>query len=295
MYLSMPTTPSTYNPNRAPEHPRLAVQAAHLEAFDRRLLVAAAAHTSPVIRGVTAVDLGCADGSLTVSRFAARQFAHVLGVDRDPDLIAAATEQHRSDPRFTFVALDLETGDLEREIRVWAEGYGRTDVDLVFSALVLHHLGDPAAVLSRARAVTSSPGSVVVRSADDGSKLAWPDPDGDLQRIIELTSGAAGSSERFHGRKLTGQLLDAGYREVTVEEQHLSTSGKGGPERHALFTDSLSWRTEYLAREVRADPEDTGRGQDLLEMVHRLDALEARFADPGFWYSETAYTALGRN
>ena len=287
--------PSAYDPNRGPELARLAVQAAHTELFDRRLITVASAHSSGVIRGVTAVDLGCANGALTVNRFAGRRFSHVLGVDRDPELIAEAVERTVGDPKFTFVTLDLETGDLEREIRVWAERHGRTDVDLVFTALVLHHLADPAAVLVRARAATASPGSIVVRAADDGSKLAWPDPDGDLPRIIELTSAADGASDRFHGRKLMEQMVTAGYRDVVVEGDNLSTSGRTGAERAAMFTDSFSWRTEYLALAVRTNPENAARGQDLIDMVHRLDALEARFADPGFWYSETAFAAVGRN
>jgi SAM-dependent methyltransferase len=286
--------PSTYNPDRAPELARLAAHAAHLRDFDRQLITAAAAHTATVVRGLLAVDLGCADGSVTLDRFGGRRFAHVLGVDRNPDLIAKANESAAGDPRFTFVALDLETADLEREVRVWAEQRSRSDVDVVFSALAVHHLGDPTAVLGAAKAVTASPGSIIVRSTDDGSKIAWPDPDGDLERIIHLTATTAGVSDRFHGRKLMQQLTDAGYHGVTVEQHHLSTSGRTEAERLALLHESFSYRTESLAQAVRDQPGSADNELRLSELIRRLHTFGARFTDPGFWYSETVSAGVGR-
>jgi len=102
--------------------------------------------------GGTAVDLGCAGGSLTA--ILAAHYDRVLGVDLSGEMIRLAGER-RPHPRVTY-----EQGDLSQ-----VTGH----YDCVVSVMVLHHVEDPPRALAGIRNLVAPGGlALVVDFAGDG-------------------------------------------------------------------------------------------------------------------------------
>ena len=62
------------------------------------------------------LDVGCADGKSIVERLGGRDYAFLLGIDKNPQKIAAANER-LADERKTFLCLDVETDAVVEELR----------------------------------------------------------------------------------------------------------------------------------------------------------------------------------
>lgn len=283
---------SKYAPDNARELDRLSTQAQNIEPFDRKTLAAAAARFGT--RPLVVVDLGSANGTLTKSRFSSDQYARVLGIDRNPNLVAAANASLEEGSKFSFVQADLETDDIESVINDFLESENLPRVDLIFSALTLHHLANPIKLLRTCRYVLGETGTIVLRGSDDGSKLAWPDPDQNVERIIELTLASPGVSDRLNGRKIYSQLYRAGFRNIEIANVTSDTAGLRPHERSLLFLESFGYRANYLAQRVESSPSDASLMNDLEEMRRRLDELEVDFEDEGFYYVETHFGATAR-
>ena len=95
--------------------------------------------------GSAVLDVGCGDGKLA-ARLKQRQ-CFVVGVDRDPEMIAAARPICDE-----VVCADIETYALER----WTQRF-----DVVLCADVLEHLVEPTRVLARLRDVLKPAGFLV--------------------------------------------------------------------------------------------------------------------------------------
>ncbi|MCU1405483.1 MAG: trxB2 [Glaciihabitans sp.] len=283
---------SAYLPNRAPEVNRLHLQARNIEPFDIALLAAATkdSGSGPLV----VVDLGSADGYVTKSRFAADTYSHVLGIDRNPQMVHEANASLQPGSKFTFVHADLEDGGLETAIETFLAENNLHSVDLIFSALTLHHLANPIKLLRACRYVLGDAGVVVLRGSDDGSKIAWPDLENNVARIIELTLGSSGVSDRLNGRKLYTQLYRAGFRSIDTMHDVQDTAGRSPRERGLMFQDSFAYRADYMARRAENEPGNVQLARDLAEMRERLDELEFDFEAESFYYSEMAYAAFAR-
>jgi ubiquinone/menaquinone biosynthesis C-methylase UbiE/DNA-binding transcriptional ArsR family regulator len=94
-------------------------------------------------------DLGCGTGALTASM--APFVARVTGIDRSGEMLQAARRRLRAFPN-----VDLRRSDLE-SLPI-ADG----DLDAATLLLVLHHVSDPAAVLSEAARALKPGGRLVI-------------------------------------------------------------------------------------------------------------------------------------
>lgn len=271
---------SSYRPDTGNEPSRLAAQENLYTLFDDALLEDVEASGRPLV----VVDIGCAGGALTRARFKSDQYEHVLGIDR----VSPAD----GDSKFTFVQADVEAGGLEQVVADFLTDRGLDRVDVIYSALTLHHLDDPVPVLRASRRILGDHGTLAVRSVDDGTKVAFPDPLGNVARIIELTATAPGAPDRFHGRKLHQQLYRAGFRNIEIVQQVTDTDGRDVAGRARLFQTSFGYRADYLARAVAADPSNHRLRDNLAEIRDRLAELELDFERDDFFYSATDFGAI---
>lgn len=283
---------SEYAPERAREVDRLNVQARNIEPFDTKTLASAteAFQDKPLV----VVDLGSADGYVTRSRFGADKYVRVLGIDRNEILVQSANAALEPGSKFSFVHADLEIDNIEAVISEYLTREGLDGVDLIFSALTLHHLANPIKLLRTCRYALGDAGAIVLRGSDDGSKLAWPDPEQNVERIIELTLASPGVSDRLNGRKIYSQLYRAGFRNINVAHHLSDTAGLGPRERSFIFQDSFAFRSNYLEQRLELDPTNASIASDLSEMRQRLDELEVDFEEESFYYVETAFGAVAR-
>ena len=112
----------------------------------------------------TVADLGCGTGrtAAALAPFVRR----VVAVDASAEMLAAARERLQGVPN-----VDVREGTLE------AVPVADGTVDLALLVLVLHHLGDPAAVLKEARRVLA-PGGRRARDRHAAARprgVSWPD------------------------------------------------------------------------------------------------------------------------
>jgi ubiquinone/menaquinone biosynthesis C-methylase UbiE len=110
-----------------------------------------APHLAP---GLDLLDVGCGPGNLTAAL--ARRVApgRVVGLDRAPDVVAAAAAD------FTADNLAFTTGD------VYALDYPDASFDIVHAHQVLQHITDPVAALRDLRRVLRPGGLLAARDSD---------------------------------------------------------------------------------------------------------------------------------
>lgn len=281
---------STYRPTGSRESNRLAVQAQHAAQFDKGLLSEARAHIGTETFSV--MDIGCADGAMTIDRFADAAYSRVLAVDRDADSIDAAIRANPEPDRFAFLNADVDALDFEERVADLLAQRGWSPPDVIFSALTIHHLANPIKLLRTCRYLLSSPGAIVLRGSDDGSKVAYPDEDQRMRRVIEATLASPGVSDRMNGRKIYHQLYRAGFRKIQTVYDIQDTSRLDQSERRDLFVESFSWRRNYLQQAVEQNPGSVPYTQQLREMDELLDELEYDFEADGFYYAEIGYGAV---
>lgn len=115
--------------------------------FGRRFLAPSLAALLP--EGAIVADLGCGPGEVLglLAPFAEA----VIGVDREPSMLAAARRRLAAYPNATLHEADLAALPLED-----------ASVDVALLVLVLHHLRDPAPALAEAGRVLKADGRLLV-------------------------------------------------------------------------------------------------------------------------------------
>ena len=238
------------------------------------------------------LDVGCAYNFVGNMRFGNMENVKVLGIDISEKCLKYAAE-HSDPEKFTFRRIDLESSDLEEQLRGIMLELGIESFDIMFGALVFHHLKKPITVLKRLRHFLADDGYMVVRGSDDGSVIAFND-DGLTQKIIEKCINTVGFSDRQNGRKLYNQLIDAGYSNVRLETSLKDISNKNIDGRDEIFFERFSYRINYFQKILDADPTNQQKRNDYLFMKYALEELEEKFSEHDFWYCEHDFIAYGR-
>jgi SAM-dependent methyltransferase len=163
-----------------------------------------APHLIPLLRpGLDLLDVGCGPGTITADLAARVAPGRVVGMDRSPDVIAAAASDHPG--------VDFVVGD------VYGLDAGDDSFDVVHAHQVLQHLSDPVAALREMRRVCRPDGVVAVRDSDY-AQFTWDPPDPGLDRWREVYRAVArgNDADPDAGRRLKGWARAAGFGSVTV-------------------------------------------------------------------------------
>lgn len=283
---------SAYTPEGTSEGKRLVVQSDYALEFDSRLLQEAVEPLPE--RPLVVIDLGCGEGSVTLSRFSSDRYGTVIGFDRSEEALKVAASRTSDQQKFHFLSLDFDLEDMEIAVAQKLAELELDGVDLIFSALTFHHLANPIKALRACRYLLGDSGAVVVRTPDDGTLTAWPDPDSNFERIVEMTLSSPGASDRLHGRKLYSQLYRAGFRKILLDYDVLDTAGMSPLERAAIFGTNFSYRSNYLRQATADNPGRKDFQRAYEEMTARLEQLEVDFEDDGFFFSGVRYGAIAR-
>ena len=151
------------------------------------------------------LDVGCGPGTITADFAELLADGSVVGLDRSPEVIAGAREEHGG------ANLTFEVGD------VYHLDFPDERFDVVFAHQVLQHLASPVAALSEMRRVLRPGGLLAVRDADFGA-FAWAPLDPMLERWMdvyhEITrhNGATADAGRF----LKAWVMAAGFEDLSV-------------------------------------------------------------------------------
>lgn len=277
---------STYNI----EESRLKVQARNSALSDRIALDYIREHGGFHQHSVV-LDAGCAYGYVAEDRFGSTDWADkILCIDNNEDVIEKARQLH-SNPRMLFEVADLESEEFTEQFRRILDKNGIDRIDLIFSALTLHHLKNPNKVLRNLRRFLSDSGRIILRGSDDGSKLCYPD-NHLMTQIIQKSLTAQGVSDRLNGRKLFTQLADSGYKNIRIFSNMKDLTSIDYDDREGLFKESFAYRSDYFRKAYEKDPSDMKLRNDYEWMKAALELFEQQFYERNFWYCEYDYIAV---
>ncbi|PYI65568.1 SAM-dependent methyltransferase [Arthrobacter livingstonensis] len=156
--------------------------------------------------GLRVLDVGSGPGTITADFARLVAPGEVLGLDRSPEVVAAATalasQQHLSN-------LSFDTGD------IYGLDFPDDSFDVVHAHQVLQHLTDPVEALREMRRVARPGGIVAVRDADFHG-MSWYPQLPELDDWMELYQRVArhNNAEPDAGRRLVHWAQAAGLSEV---------------------------------------------------------------------------------
>jgi SAM-dependent methyltransferase len=154
--------------------------------------------------GQSLLDVGCGPGTITADLARRVGRGAVIGIDRSPDVVAAAAAAH-ADSGAEFRTADLYDLPFDDDA-----------FDVVHAHQVLQHLSDPEAALVEMRRVCRPGGIVAVRDADYGG-FRWAPVSATLDRWLELYRDVArrNGGEPDAGLHLLGWANAAGFAHVS--------------------------------------------------------------------------------
>lgn len=238
---------------------------------------------------VVVLDIGCGNGDTTLSRFADDpRIAKVIGIDYHPRSIEQARQKAAAyGDRFAFYEVDLNGEDVIDRIRAAMAEQGVAKIDLVFAALVLHHLQNPQLLLLKLYDIFDERGKIIIRGSDDGGKLCYPQSQL-LTEILDRYGRLINVSDRENGRKLYGQLYHAGY----VNPQMMYTvSDTAGADKEMLFQLAFGFRLHRVDALVEKNPDNAFLQKERAWLADALSRFKEAFFRQDFWYSVTTYIA----
>ena len=242
---------------------------------------------------LTVLDLGCSNGALTISRFADNpKIYKVIGVDYNQADVDEANQLAAAYcNKFRFYKVDLEDGNIIAKLNEIMQENNIEKFDIVFAALVLHHLNNPKLLLLRLYDIFGDDGKIIIRGSDDGGKLCFPQADL-LQEILSRYNKIVTTSDRTNGRKLYNQLYNTGYVGIKMFYSIVDTCEKSRKDKENMYRVGFGFRLNTLDRLISLNPNNVHLKEERDWLGHALIELQQAFCERDFWYCNTSYIAI---
>jgi ubiquinone/menaquinone biosynthesis C-methylase UbiE len=226
-----------------------------------------AAYLLPALgHGVSLLDVGCGPGTITADL--ARRVApgEVVGLDRDPGVLAEAAA---AAPGVRFVAGD-----------VYALPFPDGAFDVVHAHQVLQHLTDPVSALREMGRVCRPDGIVAVRDVDM-STMTWFPVDPRFQRWMEIYRAVtrANGAEPDAGRRLLAWARAAGFERVRASAAAWCFAT---PDEREWW--SGLWAERVVASRFAEQAMDGGHASGA-ELAELADAFRSWAEHPDGWFA----------
>lgn len=160
--------------------------------------------------GQCVLDAGCGAGSITRGiAEAVGPTGYVLGLDRDPQLLALAEAANEDLPHLKFREADLT--DFDTKLRF----------DVISSARVLQWVGQPERAIARMRKALEPTGCLVLLDYNHAANSWSPEPPAEFQRFYQafLNWRAAHGWDNHMADHLPKLLEEAGFQAIEVHLQ----------------------------------------------------------------------------
>lgn len=201
---------------------------------------------------INILDVGCNNGGQIMSHFADDQrVSHIIGIDKDGESVDAASISY---PDSVFGCFDVEDANFSTAFKEFIKSNGALKFDLINVSMLLLHLERPSNLLRILRNYLKPDGVLYIRDIDDGMNLAYPDPNGDFARMIEICSYCDMLGYRHSGRQIFSHLKSAGYSKVKLEKVGLDTSQMTYDEKCALFDIYFGYIPTALEKTIERFP-----------------------------------------
>lgn len=226
-----PDATSEYYSSRREDN-RLEIQNRLVRAFDidvyRKYL---SGYECPVV-----LDVGCGNGAQIMDRLASvcRDY-RLAGIDRDGQKIAEATERFSREGRAKFLRLDISDEEFEDKLAEFSRECGYEKYDVINISMLLLHIKSKCALLRVLRRMLKDDGVVIIKDIDDGLNFAFPDEEGVFDRIYRICDNNETSGLRKNGRRIYTNLYRAGYRNIILEKEGMTSIGMNYDEKEDFF------------------------------------------------------------
>lgn len=236
-----------------------------------------------------ALDIGCADGSITVSRFKKFEcFSKIYAIDNNQASISHAKQKYENE-KFIFNCLDIEKEtDILEKLNI------NKKFNFVFLSYTLHHLADPSLAINKIKKILTPNGVLIVRTIDDGCKLFYSNNhsaslNSAFNKLIDLSKY---EGDREHGRKLYYQLKSRGFNTIKMHYQTRDTIDTTELDRSRIFKESLAWRAEPI-KSIISKNIDSELKKEYEWAIDAIESLEGIFVhDDSLYYMETQHIAI---
>ena len=230
------------------------------------------------------LDVGCGVGDMLISKIGNRPISAYLGIDRSERQIAQAKEKHEKTGHH-FLVCDIEGDGFLQALQQKMEEAGISAFDVINISMVLLHLVNPTALLKALRPLLSENGILIVRDIDDGINFAAPDPHNAFERIYKICENDEQSGNRRTGRQVFVCLSQAGYRDIRLEKQGLSSVGMTREEKEVLFNMYFPFTLDNAKIMMEKYPWNKDYQKDYLWYAEHFEELKERFLKEDFIFS----------
>lgn len=186
--------------------------------------------------GHRVLDVGSGPGTITADFARLVAPGEVLGLDRSPEVVAAASTWAS---REQLKNLSFDVGD------IYQLNFPDNSFDVVHAHQVLQHLSDPVAALKELRRVAKPGGIVALREADFHG-MSWYPAQPELDEWMNLYQQVArhNHAEPDAGRRLLHWAQAAGFADVTPSSSNWLYAT---PEQRRWLSDDWAERVEQSA------------------------------------------------
>lgn len=280
-------TESNYRSDKASEVRRLKIQSRFSEQSDHESFLYALQRIGNK-EHLVGLDVGCADGYVTESRFRAEYgFELVVGIDHNEKVIAKQSDHDM----FRYRHINVESPDFEDEMDELLEEFDIEGFDVIFMALTLHHLKQPVRFLRKIRHYLNKGGALILRGVDDGALVAYGD-NGLVEKVIEESIETKNMSDRFHARKFYSMLRTAGFDDIKMNYAEADSVGIDAEEKDVLFRYYFKFRSDYTKRQLDSDPDNPEYQRKHEQMCEDLESLQDVFLKPDFYFLVLTISAI---
>lgn len=285
-YLQQKTV-SSYHSDKASEVRRLKIQSRYSEQSDHESFLYALQRIGNK-EHLCGLDVGCADGYVTESRFRSEYgFELVVGIDHNEKMIARQSDHDM----FRYRHINVESPDFEDEMDELLEEFDIEGFDVIFMALTLHHLKQPVRFLRKIRHYLNKGGALILRGVDDGALVAYGD-NGLVEKVIEESIETKNMSDRFHARKFYSMLRTAGFDDIKMNYAEADSVGIDAEEKDVLFRYYFKFRSDYTKRQLDSDPDNPEYQKKHAQMCEDLESLQDVFLKPDFYFMVLTISAI---
>ena len=262
---------------------RISKQNALLELFDKDIYysVLKDLKTSYVL------DLGCGTGDMLITRLAdfKTDFSNYLGIDKSERQIRIAVSKYEQNANIQFLANDVEKDSFRESLDQYCSKHGITSFNFINISMLLLHLENPGNLLKIIHEYLAEDGIIIIRDIDDGINFAYPDNDNDFARIYRICERDEQSGFRKTGRQIYYDLVNAGFKHVSLVKQGLSTIGMTTEQKQTLFQMYFPFTLENAKIMSEKYPWNKEMEEEYKWYNSCYDSIYERFMRPEFVFS----------
>ncbi len=230
------------------------------------------------------LDVGCGQGDMLISKLEGHSVKSFVGVDKSSRQIKEATLKYANDI-FGFLECDIESADFGENLKRYIASGGIKGFEVINISMVLLHLNNPCCLLKTLAQFLTDDGTIIIRDIDDGINFAFPDYENAFDRIYQMCARDEQSGNRKNGRQVYTALCDAGYSEVKLERQGLSSIGMSIEEKETLFNMYFPFTLENAKIMMEKYSWNQDYKKDYLWYAEQYEELHRKFLEPNFIFS----------